>query len=422
MVKFDDRSNGDYKILENHIVKMIHPPGHRKSITPPRPSTGQQGTFSQSCLPSHASPRSSPERGHDNADQWQTMSSPGPSQTIYYNNYFGNNPSHNGTQAEDSKRFDNQRRAGRPPAGYNTYEELHDAQMDTQMRPSTRQTTFPHGTLDLRHPSSHSVGQLSAELDGLSFANGRSEPNIPRRSTVPHASNVNDDEDPFNRLIMFDTVLIVDDTGSMIKAARDSEPEGADRWSTTGEALKHIAQLAASKDPDGIDIKFLKSQSLNEDNITSVDTVMEILGLIDMYDGTHGGGTVFKEHLENAISPRLEFYRDYLQQEAAYKEDLRRLAKDRQARARLERPKRPNMLNLIIITDGQADDRQEVEDYIVETAVELDRLRAPAAQVGIQFVQVGQDESARRYLKHLDDELKHREPPIRDVSSYPICH
>jgi hypothetical protein len=215
---------------------------------------------------------------------------------------------------------------------------------------------------------------------------------------------------------MFDTVFIVDDTGSMIKAARDREPEGQDRWAATAEALQHIAQLAASKDPDGIDIRFLKSENLNENNITSVDTVMEILGLIDMYDGSHGGGTVFKEYLADEISPRLELYRDYLQQEFSYKEDLRRLAKDRQARARLVRPKPPTKLNLIVITDGQADDRQEVEDYIVETALELDRLKAPIAQVGIQFVQIGEDESARRYLKRLDDDLKHRSPPIRDVS------
>ena len=55
---------------------------------------------------------------------------------------------------------------------------------------------------------------------------------------------------------MFDAVFIVDDTGSMIQAARDSEPEGQDRWAATAEALQYIAQLAASNDPDGIDVRF----------------------------------------------------------------------------------------------------------------------------------------------------------------------
>ncbi|KAK4694604.1 hypothetical protein P7C71_g3009, partial [Lecanoromycetidae sp. Uapishka_2] len=251
--------------------------------------------------------------------------------------------------------------------------------------------------------------------------NGRNGANPVRSSTHPNNRGTNDDDDPLNRLILFDTVIIIDDTGSMIKAARDKEPEGEDRWSATAGALKHIAQIAASKDPDGIDIRFLKAQSLNEDNITNGATVLDIISLIDMYDGTHGGGTVFKEHLENEISPRLELYRDYLQQDTTYKADLRRLAKDRQARARLVRPKPPNKLNLIVITDGQADDKQEVEDYIVATATELDRLGAPAAQIGVQFAQIGEDEMARRYLKRLDDDLKKRKPTIRDIVDTTRC-
>lgn len=410
MVKFDDKSNNDYKSLENHIIKMINAVGQRRPFTADGGHEDRQRAFSQPHFPLNGSPGSSPERGNDSANQWQTLSPPGPSQTIFYN-YFGDNPSHTGRSGMQV----NQHRAGTSSGGHNTYQDLYGAQMDTQTTPPTRQQTFPHGPFESHRPSSQPPGQLSAELDGLSLSNGRGEPNVSRRSTVPNGSSVNDDENPFNRLIMFDTVFIVDDTGSMIKAARDSEPEGQDRWAATAEALQYIAQLAASKDPDGIDIRFLKSQNLNENNITNVDTVMEILSLVNMYDGTHGGGTIFKEHLEDEISPRLELYRGYVLAEASYKKDLRRLAKDRQARARLVRPKPPTKLNLIVITDGQADDRQEVEDYIVETALELDRLRAPTAQIGIQFVQIGEDESARRYLKHLDDELKQRNPPIRDV-------
>ena len=405
MVKFDDKSNNDYKSLENHIIKMINAVGQQRPTTAGEGSNDRQAAFS-------GSPGSSPERRNDSADHWQTLSPPGPLQMIHYNNYFGDNPLHLGSEGLRV----NQHQAGTSSVGHNTYQDLYGAQMDAQIRPPTRQQTFPHGPSGSYQSTSQQIGQLGTELDGISISNGRREPNISRRSTVPNGITVNDDDDPFNRLIMFDTVFIVDDTGSMIKAARDREPEGQDRWAATAEALQHIAQLAASKDPDGIDIRFLKSENLNENNITSVDTVMEILGLIDMYDGSHGGGTVFKEYLADEISPRLELYRDYLQQEFSYKEDLRRLAKDRQARARLVRPKPPTKLNLIVITDGQADDRQEVEDYIVETALELDRLKAPIAQVGIQFVQIGEDESARRYLKRLDDDLKHRSPPIRDVS------
>ena len=211
---------------------------------------------------------------------------------------------------------------------------------------------------------------------------------------------------------MFDTVFIVDDTGSMVLAARDECPEGKDRWDATKEALLHITALAAGKDDDGIDIRFLKSRDLDEDNIVSGERVMEILEGVDMLDAFRGGGTFFEDRIKDEISPRLELLGRYYEQDAAYKSTH---FKDR-ARLKLKKPQPPKKLNIIVITDGQADDKQEVEDLIVDTAQELDKLRAPAAQIGIQFVQIGEDESARRYLKRLDDDLKQRDPPIRDVS------
>lgn len=209
---------------------------------------------------------------------------------------------------------------------------------------------------------------------------------------------------------MFDTVFIVDDTGSMVLAAHEKEQEGQSRWDATKQALGHIINLAAPKDEDGIDIRFLKSRDLDGDKIKRVEEVMELVEEVNMFDGRRGGGTFFEEHLKDEISLRLDEYRQYFEQHAAYNKKIRA------ARARVEKPQPPKKLNLIVITDGQADDKQEVEDYIVETARELDRLRAPAAQIGIQFVQIGEDESARKFLKRLDDDLKNQDPPIRDVS------
>ena len=234
-------------------------------------------------------------------------------------------------------------------------------------------------------------------------------------STLVNKRNITDDNDIFNRLRMFDTVFIVDDTGSMVLAAYEEEPEGQSRWDATKQALGHIIDLAAPKDEDGIDIRFLKSTDLDGDNMKSVEGVMKLVDEVDMFDEHRGGGTVFEEHLKDEINPRREEYRQYFEQYAAYSK------KTRADRARLVKPQPPKKLNLIVITDGQADDKQEVEDYIIETARELDRLGAPAAQIGIQFVQIGEDEDARRFLKRLDDDLKHQEPPIRDVSLSESC-
>jgi hypothetical protein len=74
----------------------------------------------------------------------------------------------------------------------------------------------------------------------------------------------------------------------------------------------------------------------------------------------------------------------------------------------------PKPLNLIVITDGDADDQDEVEDYLTSVAKELDRLEAPGRHIGIQFVQIGDDEAAAEWLTDLDDGFKGR--GTRDVS------
>lgn len=270
-----------------------------------------------------------------------------------------------------------------------------------------RQQTFPQGPSHGYHPSSNA---LSNGLANLNVRPGRHDTVLSETTTLVNERSVPDDNDIFNRLRMFDTVFIVDDTGSMVLAAYESEPEGQSRWDATKQALGHIIDRVAPKDEDGIDIRFLKSTELNGDHMKSVEEVMKLVDEVDMFDEHRGGGTLFEEHLQDEISPRREEYRQYFEQQAAYN------SKTRAARAHLEKPQPPKKLNLVVITDGQADDKQEVEDYIIETARELDRLRAPAAQIGIQFVQIGEDEDARKFLKRLDDDLKHQDPPIRDVS------
>ena len=293
----------------------------------------------------------------------------------------------------------------------NTSDDEFDNQAQHLKDSYRRQQTFPRGPFKGRYPSSSSSSNnLSNGLTNLNLRPKRYDSMLSETPTLVNERNVPDDNDIFNRLRMFDTVFIVDDTGSMVLAAHENDPNGQDRWDATKQALGHIVGLAAPKDDDGIDIRFLKSRELDGDKIKSVEDVMKLVRGVKMWDGHRGGGTFFEEHLKDEISPRLKNYRQYLEQDAAYKRQTRT------PRAYFEKPQPPKKLNLIVITDGQADDKQEVEDYIVETARELDRLRAPAAQIGIQFVQIGEDEGARKYLKRLDNNLKEQEPPIRDIS------
>lgn len=56
---------------------------------------------------------------------------------------------------------------------------------------------------------------------------------------------------------------------------------------------------------------------------------------------------------------------------------------------------------------GVATDRGNlrVENVVLEFMEQLDKCQAPLSQLGIQFVQVGNDEAARAELQRLDDKL-----------------
>lgn len=76
-------------------------------------------------------------------------------------------------------------------------------------------------------------------------------------------------------------------------------------------------------------------------------------------------------------------------------------------------------LNLVVLTDGKADDEDLVEQAIVQVALELKDLsvRSAKRQIGILFVQVGDNSDATRFLKKLDDAIKVDRHLDRDVST-----
>lgn len=72
----------------------------------------------------------------------------------------------------------------------------------------------------------------------------------------------------------------------------------------------------------------------------------------------------------------------------------------------------PKRRNFVIITDGAASD--DPESVIVSIARRLDAGNFPLSQLGIQFVQVGDDAEATEFLVELDDALS-KEHNIRDM-------
>ena len=158
-------------------------------------------------------------------------------------------------------------------------------------------------------------------------------------------------------------------------------------WRETAEALKTITPICTQHDADGIDIYFLNEKDSTEyKHITTPSDVEAIFNSVRPRGGTPTGS-----RLHAILKPYL-----------------------RDLEARGEEAVKP--LNIIVITDGQASD--DVESVILSAARKLDRLDAPAWQVGIQFFQVGEDMEAKKMLEELDDKLTNklgRGKEVRDM-------
>ena len=180
----------------------------------------------------------------------------------------------------------------------------------------------------------------------------------------------------YSRLGLYDTVVIVDDSSSMY----------GPWWATASRVLGRIAAIAGNYCSDGIDIRFFNQCA--EDRL-SIKTAEGAKQLMESFEPE--GGSPTADALESELS-------DYVY---------------RYKKSRVE----TKGLNLIVLTDGEPDDDQDVEDVISRFAQELDRLDSPRHQVGIQFVQIGCDERAANALTALDEELQKKYSLDRDVSS-----
>ncbi|CAO2652580.1 Nn.00g008630.m01.CDS01 [Neocucurbitaria sp. VM-36] len=183
------------------------------------------------------------------------------------------------------------------------------------------------------------------------------------------------DADPYSFLKSFDTIFLIDDSGSM--AGRS--------WRETAVALEKITPICTQRDADGIDIYFLNhADSSLYKNITSAGTVVEIFQTV-----RPSGATPTGQRLSKILRPYLQRYE--------------------------RAPETTKPINIIVITDGEPSD--DVESSIIQAAKKLDRLDAPAWQVGIQFFQVGKERGAREHLKQLDDGLRELagDEDLRDI-------
>ena len=164
-----------------------------------------------------------------------------------------------------------------------------------------------------------------------------------------------------------DYTLIIDKSGSM---STGDQPGGKTRWEAAQESTLALARKCEQFDPDGITVYLFSGRFRRYDNVTS-DKVSQIY-----QENEPMGRTDLASVLLDAVN-------DYLKRKS-------------QGEAKT------NGETIIVITDGEPDDRKAVMRVIIETSRQLDR----DEELAISLIQVGQDRQATQYLKALDDQME----------------
>ncbi|MDY6936608.1 MAG: VWA domain-containing protein [Cyanobacteriota bacterium] len=178
-----------------------------------------------------------------------------------------------------------------------------------------------------------------------------------------------------------DYTLIIDKSGSMSTQDRAGRKS---RWEAVQESTLALAQKCEEFDPDGITIYVFSSRFKRYDNVTA-DKVSEIfqenqpVGRTDL-------ASVLKDALEN-----------YFTRKAAGE------AKE-------------NGEIFLVITDGEPDDRKGVMKLLIDASRRIDK----DEEMGISFIQVGDDPKVTEFLKALDDRLEEAGAKFDIVDTVPL--
>ncbi|KAK2052396.1 hypothetical protein LY76DRAFT_341334 [Colletotrichum caudatum] len=256
-------------------------------------------------------------------------------------------------------------------------------------RPGKSQSNIAH-PLDARQAPNDPPPAYTATAMSQSGANCLAALGGPVKNASPALSNadsvisaggmsITTPEDPFAFLSSFDTIFLIDDSGSMTGRS----------WSEAQEVLSAITPICTSHDDDGIDLYFLNKKTSDSGStrtgkaagghysIRRAETVHEIFTTVRPCGATPTG-----QRLRAILRAYLQLLEGNVDAESV------------------------KPINIIVITDGAPSD--DVESTIISAAQKLDKLDAPMHQVGVQFFQVGNEPGAPEALRELDDGLVKR--------------
>ena len=256
---------------------------------------------------------------------------------------------------------------------------------------SASQHPFVEIASELSDIASAAIDDLQSRLTRIALSNAGPSLQIAPNETThvaagpPHVRPAERGIEPvYYKLTRYMTVFLVDDSSSM----EDIPEAGISLWSDMTHALCECASLILGA-RGRLKVHFFNSPKTKE----SISGVAE---LQDLCRFTPRGDTPTYERLMQHLDEFMETFKPLnAGQRAAY----------------------PG-LNLIIFTDGAPEGPfEDIKEVIVDTAKELDGLRADKYKLGVQFVQIGNDESVTNFFNHIDDEIKGEHGLKRDVST-----
>ncbi|MEI6329954.1 MAG: VWA domain-containing protein [Pseudanabaena sp. ELA645] len=163
-----------------------------------------------------------------------------------------------------------------------------------------------------------------------------------------------------------DYTLIIDKSGSMSNIDRGTTKS---RWEIVKESTLALARKCDQLDPDGITVYLFSGKFKRFDNVSAAK-VEQIFQENDPM-----GGTNLTSVLQDAIN-------QFFQRKKANQSKVGE--------------------TILVITDGEPDDRRSVFEIIIEATRRL----SSDEELAISFIQVGSDTSATDFLKSLDDKLQ----------------
>ncbi len=163
-----------------------------------------------------------------------------------------------------------------------------------------------------------------------------------------------------------DYTLIIDKSGSM---STPDQVGGKSRWDIAQESTLALARKCEQFDPDGITVYVFSGKFKRYDDVTSAKVAQIFM------ENDPAGTTNLAGVLQNATD-------NYFQRKAAGQT-------------------KPNGETIIVVTDGEPDDRKAVFEVIISASRQMER----DEELAITLIQVGSDSSATKFLKALDDQL-----------------